>query len=264
MALAERGFVARGKTWVRDGLQASFEHGWFVLRTQAEREQDLLVSDADWPGLWRLVPVEGGLARVFELPPTLARLAAPSEHAAILAWALASCLGTPGSGLASAEHEETQGWSPAVPGEETVVRAGALLAQIEPLAAGAGFELPLSARSTADLAAGRASWLRELLLDARARLRLARFLLVDGVPSARIDLRGAPPELQDDLAAAALDALRHAGAWLLEPLDLVLDPSLSSPALDAGAPDADRPLRRAPSATTRRARPAPSQETSDG
>jgi hypothetical protein len=146
------------------------------------------------------------------------------------------------------------------------VRSGALVAQIRTRQdrASSILELPLSTRATSTLRAGRASWLRTLLGDARARWRLVRCLLVDGVPAARVDLRDAPPVILDEITAAALDALRQLGAWLLEPLDLVLDPGLDSPALDAGAPVSDRSPRRARPVVSRRARPALSQESNHG
>jgi len=295
-ALAERDFEARGTAWSRGAFRATIQGGWLVLRAPApESALDLLASDAGWPGLWRLAPAEGGgLARVFELPPTLvARIErSPDEHAAALAtldWALESAtlhqpiatLQQPsptlqhrsatlqrGPGLAGLQPGPSGsgaevGWSPSLSPDQSV-RSGPLVAQIKASQESSVFELSLSARATSGLGAGRDSWMRALLSDARARWRLARCLLVDGVPSARVDLRGAPSAIQGDVTAAALDALRQVGSWLLEPLDLVLDPGLDSPALDAGAPVPDRSPRRARPASSRRARPAPSQENHHG
>jgi len=284
-AFVERGFEARGTTWSKGDVRASIQGGWLVIRAPApERELDLLASDAAWQGLWRLVPAAGGgLVRVFELPPTLVRRieSSPDEHATALA-TLAWALGSPGSaGLQpdsgssssprllppngrTAPLGAEQGWSPALPGE--TVRSGPLVAQIRVRQHGESsiLELPLSTRPTSTVLPGRASWLRSVLADTRSRWRLVRCLLVDGVPAARVDLRGAPPAIDADLVAAALDALRQIGAWLLEPLDLVLDPGVVSPALDAGVPAPDRSPRRARPASSRRARPAPSNENQHG
>jgi hypothetical protein len=302
-ALAEHGFTLRGSSWTRGEHEATLQQGWLVLSAPvAEGDLDPLQADADWRGLWRLVPTSGGsLARVFELPPTLLTQfeSSPDEHATALAtldWALSSAGNAglqPGSSLplrplrslrlssalgrterrtaenAEGAEEENKwtsaepGWSPAFPAE-SIVRSGAVVAQVRALRDGPAFDLPLTTRPSTTLHPGRLSWLRALLSAGRTRWRLARCLALDGLPSARVDLRGAPPELLEPLTAAALDALRQVGAWLLEPLDLVLDPSLDSPALDAGAPAPVRSPRRARPASTRRARPAPSQENLDG
>jgi hypothetical protein len=247
-ALAERGFVARGATWTRAGLQAAFVRSWLVLRAPAgDGALDPLASDARWPGPWRLVPHGAGLARLLELPPTVVGEVegSPEGDATALAtldWALA---------LAEGDGEALDSPPPLEPAEresQWVVRSGALAARVRPLHgdARAGLELPLSARPLAGLEAERLLWVRALLLDARARWRLVR-CLAEG-PSARVDLRGAPPALVEGLAAAALDALRQLGAWLLEPLDLVLDPAVGSRSPRA-RPAPGRPLPRA--------RPAP-------
>lgn len=283
-ALVARGFRAHGVSWSRGDLQAAFERGWLVLRAHVdERDLDPLAADAEWPGLWRLVPRANGLACLFELPPTLvADLArSPDEHElaqATIDWALAR------AGRAPAAVQETAALrepitpsAPARPEAQWTVRSGAVLAQVRALpgAAHRGLELPLSARALGGLGDARAAWMRALLLDGRERWRLVRCLDGGDVPWARIDLRGAPAEIAEPLEEAALDALRRLGVWLLEPLDLVLDPGSSSiPGLSsipawtralwprACAPD--RSSSRARPASTRRARPVLSPENHHG
>jgi hypothetical protein len=247
-AFFELGFAARTGDFVREGLRASVEQGWLVLRASAGgTSADDLAIDADWPGLWRR---RDALARVFELPPSLVRrvegeLALPSARSA-LAWGV--------------ETLENGGWEERVAGvalaevASVATPGGGHVARV--VATERGFELALAQRSLSGVGAGRAAWARAILRDARARWRLVRLLLVEERPVARVDLRGAPEELREELAAAALDALRWVGGRLIEPLDVVLDPQLVLPALEAGADEADRVPRRARPASTRRAAPA--------
>ncbi len=214
-------------------MRLSIAAGWLVLQpASAKGSRAPRLADLGAPGLWR--PVAGpGLERahgVFEVP--LAALRAGNAIridddgqdalAEVLAWARATRPGSVELGDWSPPPQETvREW---LPDDALTVRASCLARQGRLVHAPQrlAVEFPV-ARCPEDLDAERRAWLGRVLADARMRWRLARIGLVDGEIRAEIDLTGAPPPVIEALLPLAVDALRWVVAWVLEPVQFLVD-----------------------------------------
>jgi hypothetical protein len=184
------------------------------------------------PGLWR--PVDGKL--VFDLAPT----PLASSREAWCAWAEACARGE------LAQAESLKNWRApeldelAIDPGLLVAEAGELLAQARVVRTPRRLALRYEALGCGDLGCGdlgegnlstsRAAWLDELMADAARHWRLVR-TGTRGGPMLEVNLTGAPLADLPALVPYALGALRQVAEWLLPPIHLLLDSSVTSVAL---------------------------------
>ena len=226
--LMSLGFAPHGDGYRRRGTSFEMSGHWGQLESTFRNGGQL--GD---PGLWRDQGLgRGGETRravcprgrrVFELPPWLMGKgpwlvpAVEPEvlRCEVLRWALTTADGSRVAGWCPPPEQEVKVW---LSEQGLTVQAGALARQgkliHEPDRLALAFDLVPAAPQ---LDADRRHWLREVLIDAQRRWRLARVGLTDsGTVRAEVDLTGAPHAALEPLFRMALDALRWVVGWLLE------------------------------------------------
>ncbi len=230
--LAFRLCRARGG-YESDDMRLSVDADWVTLEPKCSHVvSSPLRAHLGEPGLWRCLAGRD-LQRshsVFEVPLASLRVGnamraddgGRNVFADVVAWARATRPGSAALGDWSPPPLETvRGW---LPEDALTVRAsgiarqGKLVHSRQRLAV----EFPV-ARCPDDLDVERRAWLGRVLNDAQSSWRLARVGLEGRDVRAEIDLTGAPPPVLEALLPLAVDALRWVVAWVLEPVQFLVD-----------------------------------------
>lgn len=210
-------------------LLFGFAAGWGVLwpaRTSATR--DPLYAHLGEPGLWRWTPAVDSRhpCRIFELPPVLLPRGYANHEQTIFQETVEWARATRPRDATSLDWtppplEQVKDW---LPERGLSVRAGTLARQGTLVHSPQRLALEFPVVSCPDdLPPERRQWLRELLLDAQMRWRLARVGIAREKVWAEIDLTGAPPCVLEPLLPVALECVRWLVAWVLEPAQFLVD-----------------------------------------
>lgn len=221
-----------------DDMRLIVAAGWAVLEPKCSQVvSSPLHAHLGEPGLWRWL-AERDLQRshsVFEVPLAALRGGnamraddgGQNVFADVVAWARATRPGSVAPGRVAFGDwsppplETVRGW---LPDDALTVRASGLARQGRLVHSRQRLAVEFPVAPCPDgLDAGRRAWLGRVLTDAQSRWRLARVGLVDGGIRAEIDLTGAPPPVLEALLPIAVDALRWVVAWVLEPVQFLVD-----------------------------------------
>ncbi len=239
-ALNRLGYRRSGRgAWHRGReIALRVERHWLTAVRPAAAPVDLLTGHRGRPGLWKLVPHGNGARWELHLPLDAITHAGESEAWDYdgendLAEALESCLGWI---EAAARDDLPAGWQP--PARATVeswldggwtvaapprVLQAELACEPDRLA----LRIPLAAHRSMEMSSARGAWLREVLLDAQQRTRLARLAMDRGAGAktvvAETDLSGVPSAAAERVFGACLESLRRTSAWLARSVGFLAD-----------------------------------------
>ncbi len=219
--------------WFRqNGLAVRIDRRWLTATQAVDEATDPLAGQLGRPGLWKVVPHDGGLRREFHLPLSILSAAVSEEEEAgdalesCLAWIGASALDDVPAGWEGPLRSEVEQWLPE--GGLTVEAKpspaqGTLISDEGRLA----LRMPIVAEIGAGLSEARRAWIREALLDAQARWRMVRVGLEGPAdrPAAvgEVDLSGAPPAVLQALVSVSLEGLRWVSGWAIGSAGLLAD-----------------------------------------
>jgi hypothetical protein len=240
------GFVPDADAMVLGDVAARLDAGWLTLRVPSAFSAAGAAAWFEKPGAWKEARTSQGVATLVELPAALLRATIPDDDEAagvlqaMVEWTLATRPGGTPSGWTAPELETVK---PLLPSGALTLQAGRHARQGELILTSArlALRIPVLLEVPPELPAERLAWLRELVIAAQSRRRLARlgFGRGRGVTPlfAEVDFTGAPEAALPALFLAGIDALRGVVSWLLPGADLCADVTVASRAFQVCVPE---------------------------
>ncbi len=231
-----------GISYRQNGMLLTPKRRWCVLETAPSANCDLLATEWNRPGLWKLVSAKpyGAVLREFHLPIQVLlideAITDPDPNGktvidALMEWAVATSRGTLPDGWSPPSREDIESWIPAgglTVQDGPIIRQGSLVHAANRLA----IRFPIVPSISPNLSDSRLDLLRDVLIDGQSRWRMVRLGFTSPAGrqaiEAEVDLTGAPLEVLQPIFKISLDALRWVVRWIVWSAALLADARVES------------------------------------